>query len=50
MIYNYTAYLLVMLIGDNALFSIESFKDLQKLEIPAGEEELGLCFKKSALN
>ena len=39
-----------MAIADNALFGIESLEDLQKLEIPAGEEELSLCFKESALD
>lgn len=31
-------------------FGIESLEDLQKLEIPAGEEELSLSFKESVLD
>ena len=32
------------------MFGIESLDDLQKLEIPPGEEELILSFKESALD
>jgi Protein of unknown function (DUF3435) len=50
LIYNCTAYFLAMAVADNALFRIESLEELQKLEIPAGEEELSLSFKESALD
>jgi hypothetical protein len=50
LIYNCTAYFLSLALADNALFGIQSLEDLQKLEIPAGEEELGLSFKESALD
>jgi len=49
-IYNCTAYFLAMAVANNALFGIESLEDLQKLEILAGEEELSLSFKESALD
>ena len=49
LLYNSTAFFLVMAIADNALFGIESLKDLQAFEIPVGEEELILTFKESAL-
>jgi hypothetical protein len=39
-----------MAVADGALFGIESLDDLQKLEIPPGEEELILSFKESALD
>jgi hypothetical protein len=39
-----------MAVADSALFGIESLDDLQKLEIPPGEEELILSFKESALD
>jgi hypothetical protein len=39
-----------MAVADNALFGIESLDDLQTLEIPTGEDELILSFKKSALS
>ena len=39
-----------MAVADSALFGIESLDDLQKLEIPPGEEELILGFKESALD
>ena len=39
-----------MAVTDSALFGIESPDDLQKLEIPPGEEELILSFKESALD
>lgn len=49
-IYNDAAFLLVMAIADGALFGYETLDDLQKQEIPVGENELPLRFKESALN
>ncbi|KAL8934961.1 MAG: hypothetical protein Q9211_004956 [Gyalolechia sp. 1 TL-2023] len=45
-IYNDAAFLLVM----GALFGYETLDDLQKQQIPVGENELPLRFKESALN
>jgi hypothetical protein len=50
LLWNSTAYFLDMAIADNALFDIESFDDLQEMEIPAGEEAVILKFKQSALD
>jgi hypothetical protein len=48
-IYNDAAFLLSMAIADGALFGYETLDDVQRQEIPAGENELILRFKKSAL-
>jgi hypothetical protein len=48
-IYNDAAFLLSMAIANGALFSYETLDDVQRQEIPAGENELILRFKKSAL-
>ena len=49
-IYNDAAFLLVMAIADGALFGFETLDNLQKQEIPVGENELPLRFEESALN
>ncbi len=38
------SYLFTIALADNAVFGIESLKDLRKLEILASEEELSLSF------
>ncbi|KAL2440885.1 hypothetical protein ABEF95_008226 [Exophiala dermatitidis] len=49
-IYNDAAYLLAMAIADGALFGFKSLDDLQKQEIPPGENELILRYNESALD
>jgi Protein of unknown function (DUF3435) len=39
-----------MAVADNALFGYSSLEDLRKQKIPAGQDELVLRFKDSALN
>jgi hypothetical protein len=49
-IYNNAAFLLAMAIADGALFGYETLSDLQKQEIPVGENEVPLRFNRSALS
>jgi Protein of unknown function (DUF3435) len=48
-IYNETGFLLSMALADGALFGVESVDDLQKKEIPPGENELILRYHESFL-
>lgn len=48
-VYNDLAFLLVRAIADDILFRFETLDDLQRQEIPDGENELILRFKESAL-
>lgn len=48
-VYNETGFLLSMVLADGALFGVESVDDLQKKEIPPGENELVLRYNESAL-
>jgi hypothetical protein len=48
-IYNETGFLLSMALADGALFGVESVDDLQKKEIPPGENELILRYNESSL-
>jgi hypothetical protein len=50
LIYNSTAYFVAMALADGALYGIESVEDLLKMEIPAGQDEIDLIFKKSVLD
>lgn len=45
--YNETGFLICMAIADGALFGIESLDDLQKMEIPSGENELVLRYREA---
>ena len=47
--YNNAGFLLAMAIADDALFGYESLEDVRAQEIPAGQDELILRFKDSAL-
>jgi hypothetical protein len=49
-IYTDAAFLLAMAVADGALFGFESLDDLQRKEIPIGEDQLILRFKELALN
>lgn len=49
-IHDDSAFLLTMAMADKALFGYETFVDLQEQEIPPGENELVLRFKKSMLD
>jgi hypothetical protein len=49
-IYNDAAFLLAITGTNNAIFGFESLDDLQRQEIPIGENQLVLRFKKSVLN
>jgi hypothetical protein len=49
-IYDDTVFLLAIVLVDGALFGFESLDDLQRQQIPPGEDELILRFKESALN
>ena len=48
-IYNDAVFLSSMTIADGPLFGHETLNDIRRQEIPAGENELILRFKKSAL-
>ena len=48
-IYNDAVFLLTMVITDGALFGYNTLNDVQRQEIPAGENELILRFWESAL-
>jgi hypothetical protein len=48
-IYNDAAFLLSMAVADRTLFGYETLNYVRRQEIPAGENELILRFKKSAL-
>ena len=49
-VYNDAAFLLAMAIADGALFGYETLDDVRRQEIPAGENELILRVKESALS
>jgi hypothetical protein len=48
--YNDAGILLAMATADDALFGYNSLEDIRKQKIPAGQDELVLRFKDSALN
>jgi hypothetical protein len=48
--YNSAAYFLALVIADKALLHIESLEDLLEMEIPPGQDEIGLMFKDSILD
>lgn len=50
LIYNDAAFLLVLAIADDALFGYKSLDDVQRQEIPAGEDQLVLSYKEAALD
>jgi hypothetical protein len=43
-------YFLVIAIADKALYGIESFEDLLKIKISAGQDKLKLFFKDTVLD
>ena len=50
LLYDDTQYVLALAVADNAIFGVQSFKDLWQMQIPSGEDELILRWKYESID